>query len=102
MCSVTCYQEYPMRPPGKPVFSIQMELFHWRDRNPVPPTQNFSSVWVISQVLIMAEKIIPDGQGYAAFGKVVKGMDIVRRIYDMPEEDQYFDPPVEIFNIVRL
>lgn len=44
----------------------------------------------------------PDGQGYAAFGKVVKGMDIVRRIYDMKEEDQYFDPPVDIFNIVRL
>ena len=44
----------------------------------------------------------PDGQGYAAFGKVVKGMDIVRRIYDMPEEDQYFNPPVPIYNIKRL
>lgn len=44
----------------------------------------------------------PDGQGYAAFGKVIKGMDIVQRIYDMPEEDQYFNPPIPIFNIVRL
>ncbi len=44
----------------------------------------------------------PDGQGYAAFGRVVKGMDIVRRIYNMPEFEQYFDPPVPIFNIVRL
>jgi peptidyl-prolyl cis-trans isomerase A (cyclophilin A) len=44
----------------------------------------------------------PDGQGYAAFGRVIKGMDIVRRIYNMPEEDQYFSPPVPIFNIVRL
>lgn len=44
----------------------------------------------------------PDGQGYAAFGKVIKGMDIVRRIYDRPEEEQYFDPPIPIFNIVRL
>lgn len=44
----------------------------------------------------------PDGQGYAAFGKVVKGMDIVRRIYSMPGEDQYFDPVVPIYNIVRL
>ncbi|MBC7826331.1 MAG: peptidylprolyl isomerase [Chitinophagaceae bacterium] len=43
-----------------------------------------------------------DGQGYAAFGKVVKGMDIVRRIYDMHEDDQYFDPPVPIFTIERL
>lgn len=44
----------------------------------------------------------PDGQGYAAFGKVVKGMDIVNRIYNRPESDQYFDPPVPIYNIVRL
>ncbi len=44
----------------------------------------------------------PDKQGYAAFGKVIKGMDIVRRIYALPEEDQYFDPPVPIYNIVKL
>jgi peptidyl-prolyl cis-trans isomerase A (cyclophilin A) len=44
----------------------------------------------------------PDGQGYAAFGKVVKGMDVVRAIYGMPEEDQTFAPPVLIKNIVRL
>lgn len=44
----------------------------------------------------------PDGQGYAAFGKVIKGMDVVKDIYAMPEEDQSFDPPVKIFDIVRL
>jgi peptidyl-prolyl cis-trans isomerase A (cyclophilin A) len=43
----------------------------------------------------------PDGQGYAAFGKVVKGMDVVRAIYGMPEEDQSFTPPVAILNIMR-
>jgi len=43
----------------------------------------------------------PDGQGYAAFGKVVKGLDVVRAIYAMPEEDQSFTPPVTIKNIVR-
>jgi len=43
----------------------------------------------------------PDGQGYAAFGKVVKGMDVVRKIYNMPEDDQSFDPPVYIFDIKR-
>jgi peptidyl-prolyl cis-trans isomerase A (cyclophilin A) len=43
----------------------------------------------------------PDGQGYAAFGKVVKGMDIVRTIYARPENNQSFDPPVVIYNIVR-
>jgi len=44
----------------------------------------------------------PDGQGYAAFGKVVKGMDIVRNIYARPEENQSFDPPIVIYDIVRL
>jgi peptidyl-prolyl cis-trans isomerase A (cyclophilin A) len=43
-----------------------------------------------------------DGLGYAAFGRVVKGMDIVRKIYRLPEDDQAFDPPVFIFDIKRL
>jgi peptidyl-prolyl cis-trans isomerase A (cyclophilin A) len=43
----------------------------------------------------------PDGQGYAAFGKVVKGGDVVRSIYVMPENNQSFDPPVVIYSIAR-
>lgn len=43
-----------------------------------------------------------DGLGYAAFGKVIKGLDIVRKIYNLPEYDQYFDPPVPIFDIKKL
>ncbi|WP_127132961.1 peptidylprolyl isomerase [Pseudoflavitalea rhizosphaerae] len=43
-----------------------------------------------------------DGLGYAAFGRVVKGLDIVRKIYNQPEYDQYFDPPVPIYNIKKL
>lgn len=42
-----------------------------------------------------------DGQGYAAFGKVYKGLDVVYKIYSRPEEDQYFDPPVKILKIIR-
>jgi len=45
---------------------------------------------------------IADKQGYATFGIVVRGMDIVRKIYRQKEDDQYFDPPVAIYNIVRL
>ena len=43
----------------------------------------------------------PDGQGYAAFGKVVSGMDVVRTLYARPESDQSFTPPIAIYNIVR-
>ena len=43
-----------------------------------------------------------DGQGYAAFGRVVKGMDILKKIYEKPEENQYFKPPVKIRKIVRI
>ena len=44
----------------------------------------------------------PDGQGYAAFGKVIRGLDVIRKIYNQREEDQYFDPPVAIYDIVKL
>jgi peptidyl-prolyl cis-trans isomerase A (cyclophilin A) len=43
----------------------------------------------------------PDGQGYAAFGKVVKGMDIVRAIYERPENNQRFTPAIPIYTISR-
>ena len=43
----------------------------------------------------------PDGQGYAAFGKVVKGMDVVRAIYAEPENNQSFTPQIAILNIER-
>lgn len=45
---------------------------------------------------------VADKQGYATFGRVVKGMDVARKIYSQNETDQYFDPPVAIYNIVRL
>lgn len=44
---------------------------------------------------------IADGQGYAAFGRVIKGMDIVKKIYRQNEDNQYFDPPITIFSISR-
>jgi peptidyl-prolyl cis-trans isomerase A (cyclophilin A) len=43
----------------------------------------------------------PDGQGYAAFGKVVKGMEVVRAIHGMEEQDQSFTPPILIIDIKR-
>jgi peptidyl-prolyl cis-trans isomerase A (cyclophilin A) len=43
----------------------------------------------------------PDGQGYAAFGKVVKGMEVVRAIYGDQESNQSLTPPVPIISITR-
>jgi peptidyl-prolyl cis-trans isomerase A (cyclophilin A) len=43
----------------------------------------------------------PDGQGFAAFGQVVQGMDIVRRINLAPADGQQLTPSVRILNIVR-
>jgi peptidyl-prolyl cis-trans isomerase A (cyclophilin A) len=45
----------------------------------------------------------PDGQGFAAFGKVVSGMDAVKKIQQLyPEQEQYFKPPVTIISISRI
>ena len=38
----------------------------------------------------------PDGQGFAAFGRVVSGMDVVRRIQAQPAEGQQLVPLVGI------
>jgi peptidyl-prolyl cis-trans isomerase A (cyclophilin A) len=35
-----------------------------------------------------------DGQGFAAFGKVINGMDVVRKIQQSPEADQYLKPRI--------
>lgn len=44
----------------------------------------------------------PDGQGFAAFGKVTKGMRVVRKIQTSENKDQYLVSPVKIQSIQRL
>ena len=44
----------------------------------------------------------PDGQGFAAFGKVVSGMDIVRQIQSKPEKEQMLLKPVKVNSIKRV
>lgn len=41
----------------------------------------------------------PDGQGFAAFGRVLSGMDVVRRIQAMPSADA---PPQRMVTTVRI
>lgn len=42
----------------------------------------------------------PDGFGFAAFGQVVKGMDVVRKIHQSPAEGQYLDPRIRILEVI--
>jgi len=51
--------------------------------------------------LDFAGKRNPDGQGFAAFGRVVKGMDVVRKIQAAPAQEQNLTPPVRILKISR-
>jgi peptidyl-prolyl cis-trans isomerase A (cyclophilin A) len=44
----------------------------------------------------------PDGQGFAAFGRVVKGMDLVRQIQASKAEEQKLTPPIRIQRAIRL
>jgi peptidyl-prolyl cis-trans isomerase A (cyclophilin A) len=45
----------------------------------------------------------PDGQGFAAFGRVVRGMEVVRKIQQAPNKDaQLLTPPITITSIKRL
>ena len=42
----------------------------------------------------------PDGQGFAAFGQLVSGMDVVRKIQVRPAENQALTPSVRIIRII--
>ncbi|MBN8249850.1 MAG: peptidylprolyl isomerase [Verrucomicrobia bacterium] len=44
----------------------------------------------------------PDGQGFAAFGRVVRGMDVVRGIHSGNARGQELDPPIRIQRVIRL
>jgi peptidyl-prolyl cis-trans isomerase A (cyclophilin A) len=43
----------------------------------------------------------PDGQGFAAFGRVTAGMEVVRAIQTSPHEGQRLVPPISIRRIRR-
>lgn len=44
----------------------------------------------------------PDGQGFAAFGRVVEGMDVIRAIHARGEADQYLAQPIRVRTVRRL
>ena len=51
--------------------------------------------------LDFAGKRNPDGQGFAAFGQVVRGMDVVKKIQAAPAKGQTLTPPIKILKISR-
>ena len=42
-----------------------------------------------------------DGQGFAAFGRVIEGMEVVRKIHTSPEENQALKPFIKILSVER-
>ena len=44
----------------------------------------------------------PDGLGFAAFGRVISGMRIVREIQKQPASGQSFTKPIIILDIIRI
>jgi len=47
-------------------------------------------------------KRFDDEQGAAAFGRIVSGMDVVRKIQQQPTEGQNLKPPIVILSATRL
>jgi peptidyl-prolyl cis-trans isomerase A (cyclophilin A) len=44
----------------------------------------------------------PLGPGYAAFGKVIRGMDVVHRIHNANASGEMLDPPIAILSVKRV
>lgn len=44
----------------------------------------------------------PLGPGYAAFGKVIRGMNVVHKIHTAPANGETLTPPIKIVSITRV
>ena len=44
----------------------------------------------------------PDGQGFAAFGQVVQGMDVVRALHGKAQAKQFIEPVIPIRRVRRI
>ena len=63
---------------------------------PDTATSSFFIVVTSSKALDFGGGRHPDGQGFAAFGKVIEGMDVVRAIHDSRSTREMIAKPVEI------
>jgi peptidyl-prolyl cis-trans isomerase A (cyclophilin A) len=63
---------------------------------PDTASTSFFIVVETSRSLNFGGKRNPDGQGFAAFGNTVKGLDVVRRIYRSPLDSELLKSPAMI------
>lgn len=70
-------------------------------RNPGTATSEFFICVGDQPELDYGAKRNPDGQGFAAFGQVTKGMDVVMKIHSIEAPAQYLDKPILIYSIKR-
>lgn len=68
---------------------------------PDTATSDFSIMIGDQHELDFGGKRNPDGQGFAAFGRVVSGMDVVKRIQSAPASEQRLTPAIGIVRIRR-
>ena len=66
---------------------------------PGTATHHFSICIGDQPALDFGGKRNPDGQGFAAFGKVNKGMDVVKKIHQQPAEGQYLKPAIKMLAV---
>jgi peptidyl-prolyl cis-trans isomerase A (cyclophilin A) len=69
---------------------------------PDTATDSFSIVIGDQPEMDFGGKRQADGQGFAAFGQVVKGMDVVRKIQASPAQEQQLRPAIRILRLTRL
>lgn len=69
--------------------------------NPGSATSEFFICVGSQPALDFGGKRNSDGQGFAAFGKVVRGMKVVKKIHSVNADGQYLQKPVKINGISR-
>jgi peptidyl-prolyl cis-trans isomerase A (cyclophilin A) len=73
-----------------------------RSRSPDSATSDFFICIGDQPELDFGGKRNPDGQGFAAFGQVIHGMDVVRAIQRSPASGQNLTPPIVIERLERI